>query len=286
MRVTAAGRVLGYVWRHPANRGRRLRGVTRAVAFQARGRLGLRTLAPLGRRGRLWVELHSHAASKVVYANPPDWPEMQAWRRLLRPGDLFVDVGSNVGAYAVWAADAGAAVIAVEPSPGTAARLRDNVRLNQFAIEVRQCAVADRPGRARLSAGRGPVNHLLIGPAPDGDEVAVDTLDRILGDRYAAGVKVDVEGAERLVLQGARRALAQHRIAVLQLEWNRASQHLLGEGREPVAAILAGHGYTLARPDDRGRLRPVTAPATSDHDIFAVAPGRADLLNPGKTGVK
>src|SRR5215203_2592064 len=98
-----AYKVLRYVWRHPANRHARWRGVGRAVAFQVRGRLGRPTLATIGSRSRMWVELHHAGASKVLYSNPPDWPEMLAWQRLLSPGDLFVDVGSNVGAYALWA---------------------------------------------------------------------------------------------------------------------------------------------------------------------------------------
>ena len=40
---------------------------------------------------------------------------MLVWQQALRPGDLFVDVGANIGSYAIWAADLGADVIALEP---------------------------------------------------------------------------------------------------------------------------------------------------------------------------
>ncbi|MDQ7908204.1 FkbM family methyltransferase [Phytohabitans sp. ZYX-F-186] len=272
-RTTAAGvarQVLSYVWTHPANRGRRLRGIARATRFQIRGRMGLRTMATVGSGGRMWAELHCAAASKVVYANPPDWNEMQAWRRLLRPGDLFVDVGSNVGAYALWAGDAGAQVIAVEPAPDAARRLRENVALNGYPIGVLQCGLADRPGRMTLSRGEDTTNHLLFDPDAAGDTIEVDTLDEVLGGRAVAGVKIDVEGAERLVLEGARRALAEGRIGALQIEWNARSVGMLGEDRSPIVALLDGYGYRFARPDAAGVLHDTDVTPTSPRDIFAV----------------
>jgi len=265
-----ARQVLAYTWSHPANERRRLRGIVRAVRFQVRGRTGRRTLARVGNHGRMWAELHSAAASKVVYANPPDWNEMLAWRRILAPGDLFVDVGSNVGAYALWAADLGAEVIAVEPAPDAARRLRENVDLNDFAITVVECGLADKPGRLTLSRGEDTTNHLLLGPDAVGDTIDVDTLDNLIGDRHVIGVKVDVEGAERLVLEGARRALEERRIAVLQLEWNARSAGVLGEDRTPVANLLAAHGYQLARPDRDGVLRHAEVSGADPRDMFAV----------------
>ncbi|WP_030144602.1 FkbM family methyltransferase [Glycomyces sp. NRRL B-16210] len=263
--------VLGFVWNHPANRDRRLAAIGRAVGFQVRARLGGPVLTPIGERGRMWAELHVTAASKVRYANPPDWNEMRAWRQLLRPGDLFVDVGSNVGAYALWAGDLGATVIAVEPSAEAAARLRRNVALNDFPVSVLQCGLADRRGRMRLTSDRDTMNHLSRDGS--GEEIAVETLDDVLADRYAAGVKIDVEGAERLVLEGARRALSEGRIGVLQLEWNSMSRGLLDESRAPVAELLRGYGYTFARPDSGGRLHALVPPEESAADLFAVAPG-------------
>ena len=79
-------------------------------------------------------------------------------------------------------------------------------------------------------------------------------MDNVLGDRTADGVKIDVEGAERLVLEGAQRCLAEHRIRMLQLEWNEMSQPMLGEDRAPVARLLLDHGYRLFRPDRAGDL--------------------------------
>lgn len=264
--------VVRYVWSHPANRGHRISALVRAVIFQVRGRLGKRTRTRVGRGGRMWADLHHAAASKVVYSNPPDWNEMQAWGRILRAGDLFVDVGANVGTYALWAADCGAVVIAVEPDPGAAALLRENVALNAFPITVVEAALGAVSGTILLTKGNDTMNHVLVAAAGTGGrEVQAQTLDEILGGRAVTGVKIDVEGAERMVLEGARASLAAGRISVLQLEWNSVSESVLGEDRAPVAAIFAQYGYTLHCPDQQGRLQPVDGHGYGP-DLFALAP--------------
>lgn len=269
--IKHARSVIRFVWTHPANRRRRIRAVCRAVSFQVRGRLGFRTLVKIGNVGRMWAVLHYTAASKVAYANPPDWNAMIFWRQRLKPGDLFVDVGSNVGAYALWAADLGATVIAVEPDQETAALLRENVGLNSFSITVLEVALGAEAGELTLTRGLDSNNRLIFSDDPTGRRVPVETLDSILAGRRAAGVKVDVEGAERLVMQGAEDALANARMDVIQLEWNKMSEAVLGEDRVPLATLLVQHGYSLFRVDAAGDLHPTNL--DYGDDIFAVAPG-------------
>jgi hypothetical protein len=69
-------------------------------------------------------------------------------------------------------------------------------------------------------------------------------------------MKVDVEGFEIEVLRGCARALAEHRIDLIQLEWNAMSEQALGTDRRPVADLLARHGYQLYRPGPDGQLAP------------------------------
>jgi FkbM family methyltransferase len=267
--------VLSAVWRHPANRDRRYRAVSRALRFQARGRVLRRpTIVPYGSRSRFVAVLDGASSRLAAYANGPDWPEMQAWRRLLGPGQVFVDVGANVGLYTLWALDAGASVVVVEPIAENLAQLRRNLALNHYEAEIHHCAVAAEAGEQEMSGG-GDLNTraLRIGKAigdPRDRVVRVATVDEVLADRTAAGMKVDVEGAERLVLEGSRRALSERRIAVLQLEWNRQSVRQLGEDRLPVAEMLLAHGYALMRPDETGMLHPASEPFDFGPDMFAL----------------
>lgn len=267
--------VARFVYSHPANERRRLRAFGSAVRFQVRGRLlGKRTLTPIGRSAWMWSELHYTASSKAVYANPPDWPEMVVWASRLRARDLFIDVGANVGTYSLWAADHGAKVISVEPDAEARWRLVENAALNGFDFEVHEAALTDRGGEVTMTVGEDSRNRLVVGEAvaAASRRVATTTLDAVLGSRLAAGVKIDVEGAERLVLEGASRALEERRLLCVQLEWNECSVSLLGEDRGPVADLLRRHGYRLYRPDPQGVLVEVREPSFGP-DVFALPDG-------------
>lgn len=266
MTLAAAVGTVRYIWRHPANCGHRSRALARAFGYQAQARLlGRRVTARLGEHSRLWVDLHRTSAAMALYANPPDLPEMLAWRRALRDGGLFVDVGANVGTYTIWAAENGAEVIALEPAEDTFALLRENIDLNGYRVTALRAAAGDHCGTARFTTGLDSVNAL----SPAGSARArLVTIDSLVGDAYVTGMKVDVEGFEIDVLRGSARALAGRRIGLIQLEWNEASRLAKGTDRRPVADLLTGYGYRLYRPDLTGHLVPVAAPGFGA-DVFA-----------------
>lgn len=271
--VQDAGKVLKLVWNHPANKGGRIRALLRATEYQARGRLLHRpTLARIGDHSHIWAPLYRAGAARVVYANPPDYPEMIVWQRMLRSGDLFIDVGANVGVYSILAGELGAEVIALEPAPDTFALLVKNVRLNGYPVTVIQAAAGANCGLARFTSGQDCVNRLsACGPV----ETEVVMLDSIIRDRAVAGMKIDVEGFEIDVLRGCERTLSQQRFKLIQLEWNATSIEAVGADRIPVAELLAGYGYRLYRPRHDGTLVPATDLGFGP-DVFA----RADLPRP------
>jgi FkbM family methyltransferase len=275
--VTNATSVVKFVWTHPSNEGRRGRAVLRAANFQARARvLRRRTQARLGERSRVWADLHRRAASKVVYANPPDHREMLAWRRALRAGDLFVDVGANIGSYAIWAGELGADVIALEPAEDTFALLIENVALNDYPIQGIQAVAGATCGIVRFTTGRDSVNCMdPLGSA----EARMITVDSVITGRTVAGMKIDVEGFEIDVLRGCAQALLDQRIKLIQLEWNSTSLSAVGTDRRPVADLLARCGYGLYRPDADGVLEAVDDVAFGP-DVFArpVSAARAEPL--------
>jgi FkbM family methyltransferase len=248
------GQIIHFIWTHPANDGARARALLRAGCYQFQARvLGRRILARLGDRSRIWADLRRPAAWKAVYANPPDYPEMLVWQQVLRPGDLFLDVGANLGSYAVLAAELGAEVIAVEPAADTFALLQENIALNGYEIRAVQAAAGT--GTARFTSGRDCASQFSLAGQV---ETTLITVDSLLDGRPAAGMKIDVEGFELEVLRGCAQALAAHRVALIQLQWNATSLAALGTDRTPVADLLEGHGYQLCRPDPQGHLIPLT----------------------------
>ncbi|MEV6652979.1 FkbM family methyltransferase [Streptomyces sp. NPDC051219] len=266
----------------PANRAHPFRAVVRTVSYDVRTRwLGRPTVARLGERSLLVSYRGETNSPHAVYRNPPNWPEMGVWQRLLKPRDLFVDVGANIGAYTILAAECGADVIAVEPNARNADRIREHLRINNYRAEVVEKVLADAPGVFRMTSDLDSLNHLLLGETDEGEKVEATTLDEVVESRDVAGVKIDVEGAERLVLEGATKALNEQRIRVIQLEWSEhRAQHMLGESRGSVADLLRGYGYLLHRPDRRGRMYRIDGEAFCGRDVFAALEDLSGLMVP------
>ena len=251
---------------HPSHRGRRTAAIGHAIGYELwTNRLGRPSHIPIGERSRIVAYKGETNPPTAVVRNPPNWPEMLVWKRYLRPGDLFLDIGANIGSYSVYAAECGAQVIAVEPVPHNAARVRENLDLNGYPGQVVQKAVSDRPGSVRITNDEDSYNHLV---AEGGIEVTATTLDELLGDRCAVA-KIDVEGAEELVLAGAKRALGEHRIKLLQLEWV-VSDRMGINDRVNAQKILDEAGYELFVPDRFGVLSPLADRPFTSVNVFAM----------------
>lgn len=146
-------------------------------------------------------------------------------RTNVRPGDRCIDVGANVGAMAFAMAQAAGPdgrVYAFEPGPPFYERLARNVSLNPSCAAVIVCenlGVSDTSGTLRWAedtAELGKGNGGVV--ASGGVEIPVTTLDAYAAakvDGRIAFIKVDVEGWELHVLQGARALLREHRPVVL-----------------------------------------------------------------------
>jgi len=259
------------IWSHPANRSQRARVLARALLAQARWRLtGRPTAVRFSATTKVLAHFDGGSSQRAAYAPLPDYAEMNVWRRFLRPGDLFVDVGANAGLYTLLACERGCEVVAVEPLASMVTQLERNLRLNGYRADIVQAVLGSGEGTARLGSEDGQRAHIGAGRT----KVTMTTLDAVLGDRHARGVKIDVEGAERMVLEGSQRALRERRIELIQLEWNDRSEVNYSEPRDRVAQLLFDHGYELAAPSEAGELAAVAPRVGSD--LFARRPPSTD----------
>ena len=151
----------------------------------------------------------------------------ESLERLLRPGDVFVDIGANVGFYSVVAGrlvGERGRVIAIEPIPSTAEVLRTNLMLNgtpNAALVMKACGSSR--GRARLSNPPGAYGLAASRRPAEGrvTEVDVVPLDEICGGIPSIRlIKIDVEGAEREVLTGARKTLDRADGVIVEISQN------------------------------------------------------------------
>ncbi len=131
--------------------------------------------------------------------------------RRRRPA-VFVDVGANIGAYACTVGIIGVpAVVAFEPIPQLFRELEHNIALNRLPAELHAAAVGDREGFARFTSPPG-LNRGLAHVADDGElTVPMMTLDKTIAHRDdVVALKIDVEGFEPHVLDGARELIGRN----------------------------------------------------------------------------
>jgi FkbM family methyltransferase len=182
-----------------------------------------------------------------IYTGLQEFNDMAFLLHVLRPGDLFVDVGANLGSYTVLACSAkGANGIAFEPVPESFDRLVQNVRLNNIEATV-QCihkGVAQKKGTLHFTKGSGPKNHVL----PPGEEtedcisVEMDTLDSTLVGRSPFLIKIDVEGFETEVIEGASSVLKDEALSTVIMELN-GSGNRYGFNEENVLEKMLNLGF-------------------------------------------
>jgi len=179
--------------------------------------------------------------------------------RLLEGVRVFVDVGASLGQYTYFASRIlrDAKLVAIEADPVRFEELARNVEIwareTHNSIRAVHAAVSDASGPVRfLSTGSdvsgGLFAHPVSGEPPAWTELEVPgvRLDEVLGDESPDFIKVDVEGAELRVLDGARRILAEGRARWL-LEVHGWRDPANGAGPEQVFARLEAHGYRAAR---------------------------------------
>lgn len=150
----------------------------------------------------------------------------------MRPGMTFVDVGANVGLYSMPFASVGSVagfnVVAIEPDPDTAARLR-RALADYPESRVVECACSDREGDRTLIrtdssmtsklATRSLADDAGRWKAKGGIPVRCRRLDEILkNDPSPYVIKMDVEGHEREVLTGASALFESDRVAALLVD--------------------------------------------------------------------
>lgn len=191
-----------------------------------------------------------------------EFDDMAFVAHILRPGEVFADVGANIGAYTLMAAAcAGANVVAFEPAERARRYLGDNVALNglQSKVEIRAEAVGASSGRLELTAGMGEVNHVrLEGEHTETVQADMVSLDGFFAGRRLAVIKVDVEGFETEVMRGATRLLAARAPLALLIELAGLGARY-GYDEEKVRAELDKHGYVACMYQGMTRkLSPVT----------------------------
>jgi FkbM family methyltransferase len=196
------------------------------------------------------------------YALGTSEPVLQAALvELLRPGDVFYDLGANVGFFTILGArlvGPKGHVVAFEPDPRNAATLRANVAANGFEnVVVSERAVSEQPGTMRFVVGDSTTSHLLREneAVADSTLVSVTSLDEFIGAGAPAPtmLKLDIEGEEVRALRGGAGLLRAGRPTVIcEVHGTEAAvREMLGAAGYEVTVLESGEAWNphlLARP--------------------------------------
>jgi FkbM family methyltransferase len=178
---------------------------------------------------RLLLDLSDHVIGLNILRGSYERDEIRFVRSLLDPGDVAIDAGAHIGFFTIqMAAMVGSEgrVYAFEPFEANASLLEQSVVENQFRDRVvfRRAAVGAASGTATLTfpvetLNSGGAYLLRPGTAPLAGnrktEVPVVALDTLELRRPVRFIKMDVEGAEPLVVRGAQRILKEDRPVIL-----------------------------------------------------------------------
>jgi len=154
------------------------------------------------------MSLHGHEfliqAGATIYDETYESHVFDRLMPLMHAGITFLDVGANIGMFAVHAALRGAEVIAVEARASNSLVLLENARRAQVSVELHPLAVSDHHGYAMIRLAKNE-NAIIRCREVNLNEsiVPLGLLDELVGDRRIDVVKIDIEGHEYRALMGA-----------------------------------------------------------------------------------
>lgn len=212
--------------------------------FRGSHRLGKGVGKVLLRKPLKPIEVKTHDGHKIIvdpikakgleetiyYTGTYEPGTLAIFKKVLSKGDIFVDVGANIGSTVIPAAKAvgkKGSVIAFEANSHIAKILKKNIKLNKLKnIKINDIALGDKKGELRLysntSSNRG--ESTLVKPSDyDGTsiKVRVDKIDNVLKHPRIKMIKIDVEGWELKVLKGAEKILKSNNPPALCVEYVR-----------------------------------------------------------------
>jgi len=214
-----------------------------------------------GIKMRHWADSH---LSNLIYCNNFEAVERSFLNAFLRDGDIFLDVGANIGLYTLIAANCVGVtghVYAFEPTEKTYQRLVENVGLNDLRnVTCLMTALSDKAGEFPLFTMQNEFDawNSFAHPQNEKNEfhesmAVCERLDDFASKHELAGrinmLKIDVEGWESKVIQGAEQVLLAKNSPVLQVEFTDEAAQAAGSSCNALYRQLQELGYKMYRYD-------------------------------------
>jgi len=223
-------RTLYFLLHHPLNQNSKLKAFKRFIFWQIGSRMiPGKVIVPFVDKSMLLIKPGMTGATGNIYVGLQEFEEMAFLLHFLRPNDLFVDVGANVGSYTVLASSVvGARSIAIEPIRSTFQNLLQNIKLNHISdfVETLNIGIGARNEIVKFSSSYDTTNRVLTDSdlSDEYQEVYLSNLDSIIDSANPILIKIDVEGYETNVINGADAILSNQSLLAVIIELNGAGK--------------------------------------------------------------
>jgi FkbM family methyltransferase len=230
--------------------------------------------------------------SRFIFCEDYEMSERSFLKDFLRPGDIFVDVGANIGLFTVIAAryvGARGHVYAFEPCDETHRRLLENVGLNGLTnVSCFQAALSNHRERLDMTVSLdgfdlcNSIAQPVLGRLFASESVDCISWDEFAGEHGLAGrvsmMKIDVEGWEANVIDGAIKTLSREDAPILQVEFNDPAALPAGSSGRKLYGALESLGYKLFIYDARNRTLIPESPRDNYPWLNLIAAKRPDYI--------
>jgi len=197
--------------------------------------------------------------SQEIYCGHFEWKERQFLNDYLREGEIFVDIGANIGLFTLIASHKvgkNGQVYSFEPCSKTYQRLVKNIDLNEMSnAKCFQIALSDHTGQVEMNMSLDGYDawNSIVKPTA-GDSFTVETVRTVKWDEFAhehnlmgrvTMMKIDVEGWESHVLSGGRECFERTDAPVLQIEFTDEASQSAGTSCQALYHQLEELGYQM-----------------------------------------
>ena len=239
---------LNFIVNHPLNKSKKLDAIFRYIKWQIGGRLTPGTTVFQWINGaKFFVEPGDAGLTGNIYTGLHEFTDMSLLLHVIREGDLFVDVGANVGSYTILACAAlKARAFAFEPIPETYRKLEENIRLNHIedSVESFNIGLGAVDGELSFTSNMNCMNHALSDHEIDSEAIIVQisTMDSMLKHELPIAIKIDVEGFETSVLHGSDLVLSKSSLKIVIMELN-GSGSRYGFDEDLIIKLMEKKGF-------------------------------------------
>ena len=217
-------KILFFICQHPLSKRHKAQGLFKFLSWQISQFLSPKLKKIAWVNGiKIVVKKGMTGITGSIYVGLHEFEDMGFVLHYVDKNSYFLDVGANVGCYSLLAASKGADVFSFEPDKTSISALNLNKFVNGFDnITVINKAVGSKIGTVKFSEKLDTVNHVLQDLDSNGTIVPMVSIDSIELDDRPIVMKIDVEGYEEHVLDGAMNYL-ENSVSVVIVETNNSN---------------------------------------------------------------